>query len=154
VFTDRASAGTAAEALRRRGFADDDVTTAVWSGDRYVIESHAGRMLERGLLSGIFAGTITGAALGALVALAIWGTDVGATALGLSVLFVGTTGATVGAYIGMGRYRPQLETQRQWSHLSLAPNQVLLVVAIEDEPAEAAAVLEDHGGRRVEPTSD
>lgn len=151
VFPDRVSATAAADELSRRGYADDDITSALWSSDGFVVDSHAGSNLKRGLMRGAVIGAILGAVLGVVIAVLVWQALNTAVAVIVGVMGGGTLGGFWGAYAGFNRYRPQLWQQQDWSHLSLGEGDVLLVVSVEEGTNEAASILERHGGRRVEP---
>lgn len=153
IFDDRAAAASAASALRAIGVADDATVTAAWSGDRYVVDAHAGRDLGRSLAVGAALGAIVGVVVGAGIAVGLWQSVPAATAAitggGVGALLM----AVLGGYLGMNRRRRKLWDQRDWTHLDLSTGEVLVLVDAAGRTAdEARARLRQNGGRIVEPT--
>lgn len=151
VFDDRASASAAADALRRIGVADDETVTAAWSGERYVVDVHAGRDLGRTLSVGALIGLVVGMAIGAVLALVVWRSVSDATAMIAGGGVGGLLGAILGGYLGMSRHREKLWDQRDWTHLDLVEGQLLVVVDTREMTETAEAELRQNGGRIVEP---
>ncbi|MFO7549559.1 MAG: hypothetical protein R6X29_11930 [Acidimicrobiia bacterium] len=150
VFPDRLTAAAAASELRRQGLADRDLVSAVWSADRYVIESDVGRRMKRGWSTGALIGAAAGAVLMAGLGVLVFP----ALDTGAAVLIGGTAGLALGvfwgAYLGLNRFRPLLWDEQDWSHVAVDEGEVLLVVAVGDDAAVAEATLLDRGGRKVE----
>jgi hypothetical protein len=151
VFADRASAAAAAEALRRAGMADAHLTADVWTGSPYVVATATRRRLLRGLAIGMLAGAVVGAVAGVLAGAVVWDTlgMVPSFAIGAGGGFA--LGATIGAYVGLNRRRPELWDRRDWTHLTLQDGEILLVVEAGGAAGTAEGILQEHGGRRVEP---
>lgn len=148
VFPGRTSAAAAAVTLRRRGIAGDHVVTAVSHRGRHVVDSQAQRRMVGGLLSGAVLGAALLSALAGIVGAILADRNTVWLAAAVSGFVVG---AVLGAYVGLSRERPPLWEERDWLHIELDDDEVLLVAPVGD--GEVRALLEGHGGRCVEPES-
>lgn len=105
TFAGRSDAAAAADALVTRGLARVDVLAAVWSGDRYVIESTAARKLGSFLRSGALLGALAGFVVAGLAALAIWTSVSAGVAFAVSGVVGAVAGAVIGGYVGLNQRR-------------------------------------------------
>lgn len=132
-----------------RGLAPRRVTTAVWSTDRYVLETRAREDMRDGLRAGASVGAVIGGIVGAAALPFSWTAPPLWAALLLGLVFGAGGGALLGGYVGINRHQQELWDERDWTHVDLADGEILLIVS-SDEPDEAVAVLDGHG-RIVEP---
>ncbi len=150
TFGARTSAAAAADALVSRGLAPANVLAAVWSGDRYVIESTAADKMGDALRKGGLLGGGVGFVVAGIIALAIWTSVSAIVAFTVTGVVGAAAGAVIGGYVGLNQRRRLLWSQRDWAHISLGEGHVLLVVGV-DRPDDTEAILADHGGTVVEP---
>jgi hypothetical protein len=153
VLPDRVAAIRAAARLRAEGLGDRGVQSAVWSDNRYVIESHAPRRIGRSLVMGAVIGGAAGAVAGAVIMLLVFPEFPSGLALLVGAIIGSGAGSVWGAYFGIGRHEAELWDEEDWAHIDLDSGHVLLVVEATgtEEREHVIYLLEDAGGTPVEP---
>lgn len=150
IFRDRTSAASAADTLQRRDLASEDMVTAASRQGRHVIESRAGSRILGGVTGGALLGAVFLALVFGTVAFAMRPNGLMWAAAAAAGAFVG---AMLGAFVGLNRKRPTLWAESDWAHVTLEPDEILLVTRTRDDAENALAILEGHGGRCVRPSS-
>ncbi|MDX1689803.1 MAG: hypothetical protein R3290_02145 [Acidimicrobiia bacterium] len=148
VFTDRASATSAADALRREGVVGEHVTSATWRGDRYVVEPRSGMLKRRGVLVGGAVGAVLGAAVVAIVTAIVSDSTALVTSLAVSGLIAGFV---IGAFFGLSRAPSDRAVMARWSGIDVDEGDVLLVVSASDDAEDVRSTMQSFGGRIVDP---
>lgn len=152
VFEDREVAEAAVKDLQRLGLAEKHLGVAVHQADDYVLEENVGRDVAGGVARGIALGAPIGVLAGmTLLAVAISGVGTIGVAGLLTGGWVGALAGTyVGAFLGLSAEEDELEEEWDWERVPLQPGEVLVVVAGHGHTDRVAAIIERHGGRRVD----
>jgi hypothetical protein len=152
VLPERDSASRAAARLHALGFAADDLQTAVWRDNRYVVESHVPGRLGRSVLLWALISAVLGGIVGALSLLLVFPNSAAAGAIVWGALIGLGLGLVLGAYWGISTHEEELWNERDWGDVRLGPGEVLLALEADGpDRNRVVAILEECGGREVKP---